>query len=31
MGGFKFRFQDKAVKFTYVNASAAEPIFRGLF
>lgn len=25
MGGFKFPFQDKAVKFTCVNASAAEP------
>lgn len=31
MGGFKFAFQDKAVKFTCVNASAAEPLFRGLF
>lgn len=31
MGSFKFPFQDKAVKFTHVNASAAEPLFRGLF
>lgn len=31
MGGFKFPFQDKAVKFTCLSASAAEPLFRGLF
>lgn len=31
MGGFKFPFQDKADKFTCVNASATKPLFRGLF
>lgn len=31
MGGFKFPFQDKADKFTCVNASAAEAPLRGLF
>lgn len=29
MGGFKFPFQDKAVKFTRVNASTSEPLRLG--
>lgn len=31
MGGFKFAFQDKAARFTCVNASAAGPFSRGSF